>query len=73
MVTAGVEARLTTTLSAEATGFYRELYDLVHRAGPLPSPTIRQRRCVQDGIGRSYGAAAAGVRAAPGGAASRAG
>ncbi|HEY2743911.1 MAG TPA: TonB-dependent receptor [Polyangia bacterium] len=62
MVTAGVEARITRALSAEATGFYRELDDLVVRS-PLPSPTVAGA-LVQDGIGRSYGAQLL-VRAAP--------
>jgi hypothetical protein len=62
MVTAGVEARLTTWLSAEATGFYRALDDLVTRS-PLPSPSVAAA-LVQDGSGRSYGAQLV-VRAAP--------
>jgi carboxypeptidase family protein len=62
VATAGVEARLTATLSAEATGFYRQLDDLVTRS-PLPSPPVAAA-LVQDGIGRSYGAQLS-IRAAP--------
>ena len=62
MVTAGVEARLWATLSAEATGFYRQLDTLPTRS-PLPSPPVATA-LVQDGIGRSYGAQLL-VRAAP--------
>ncbi|MCU1277657.1 MAG: TonB family protein / TonB-dependent receptor, partial [bacterium] len=62
VATAGVEARLTATLSAEATGFYRALDELVTRS-PLPSPPVAGA-LVQDGVGRSYGAQLL-VRAAP--------
>ena len=62
VATAGVEARLTATLSVEATGFYRQLDDLVTR-NPLPSPPIAGA-LVQDGAGRSYGAQLL-LRAAP--------
>lgn len=62
VATAGVEARLTATLSAEATGFYRQLDELPTR-NPAPSPPIAGA-LVQDGIGRSYGAQLL-LRAAP--------
>jgi len=62
VATAGVEARITRTLSAEATGFYRQLDDLIARS-PLPSPPVATA-LVQDGSGRSYGAQLL-VRAAP--------
>ena len=62
VATAGVEARLWATLSAEATGFYRQLDELVTR-NPAPSPPVAGA-LVQDGIGRSYGAQLL-VRAAP--------
>src|SRR5207302_2726243 len=54
VATAGVEARLTATLSAEATGFYRALDELTTRS-PAPSPPVAGA-LVQDGVGRSYGA-----------------
>ena len=62
VATAGVEARLWATLSAEATGFYRQLDDLATR-NPAPSPPVAAA-LVQDGVGRSYGAQLL-VRAAP--------
>ncbi|HEX9104635.1 MAG TPA: hypothetical protein VF997_20635, partial [Polyangia bacterium] len=62
VATAGVEARLGAALSAEATGFYRQLDELPSRS-PLPSPPVAGA-LVQDGAGRSYGAQLL-VRAAP--------
>jgi hypothetical protein len=62
VATGGVEARLTSSLSVEATGFYRQLDDLVTRS-PLPSPPVAGA-LVQDGAGRSYGAQLL-LRAAP--------
>jgi len=62
VATAGVEARLTPMLSAEATGFYRQLDELATR-NPLPSPPVAGA-LVQDGAGRSYGAQLL-LRAAP--------
>ncbi|MCA1665475.1 MAG: TonB-dependent receptor, partial [Myxococcales bacterium] len=54
IATAGVEARLSATLSVEATGFYRQLDELPTR-NPAPSPPVAAA-LVQDGVGRSYGA-----------------
>ena len=62
VATAGIEARLTATLSAEATGFYRQFDDLIARS-LAPSPPVAGA-LVQDGVGRSYGAQLL-VRAAP--------
>jgi len=62
VATAGVEARLSATLSVEATGFYRQLDELPTR-NPAPSPPVATA-LVQDGIGRSYGAQLL-VRTAP--------
>jgi hypothetical protein len=52
-VAAGLTARLTGTLTAQAVGFYKYLDALVSRS-PLPSPDVA-RALVQDGEGRSYG------------------
>jgi hypothetical protein len=52
-LTAGVRVRATDTLTAEATGFYKQLDDLISR-NPLPAPPPGQA-LVQDGSGRSYG------------------
>ncbi len=62
VATAGVEARLVATLTAEATGFYRQLDDVVSRSA-LPSPAVAGA-LVQDGSGRAYGGQVL-VRAAP--------
>ena len=58
----GIEARLTARLSAEATGFHRQLDALVTR-NPAPSPPVAAA-LVQDGVGRSDGAQLL-LRAAP--------
>ena len=52
-VTAGGTVRITRLLTAEVTGFYRQLDDLVSRSA-LPSPPIGAA-LVQEGRGRSYG------------------
>jgi hypothetical protein len=45
--------KLTPTLTLEAIGFYKRLYDLVSRSA-LPSPPVAQA-LTQEGVGRSYG------------------
>ena len=50
---AGFSAKLRPTLTLEAVGFYKRLYDLVSRSSS-PSPAVGQS-LTQDGIGRSYG------------------
>jgi hypothetical protein len=62
VASAGVEARIVATLSAEATGFYRQLDDLPSRS-PSPSPAVAAA-LVEDGSGRAYGGQLL-VRAAP--------
>ena len=52
-VSGGASYKLTGTLTFEAVGFYKRLYDLVARSG-LPSPPVGQS-LEQTGIGRSYG------------------
>ncbi len=49
----GASYKLTGTLTLEAVGFYKRLYDLAARSG-LPSPPVGQS-LEQTGIGRSYG------------------
>jgi TonB family protein len=50
---AGFSAKLRPTLTLEAVGFYKHLYDLVSRS-QSPSPAVGQS-LTQDGTGRSYG------------------
>jgi TonB family protein len=49
----GASYKLTGTMTFEAVGFYKRLYDLAARSG-LPSPPVGQS-LEQTGIGRSYG------------------
>jgi TonB family protein len=49
----GGSFKLTPTLTLEAVGFYKYLYNLVSRSA-LPSPPLA-RALTQDGAGRSYG------------------
>lgn len=50
---AGFSAKLRPTLTLEAIGFYKHLYDLVSRSAS-PSPAVGES-LTQDGVGRSYG------------------
>jgi len=52
-VTAGASYKLRGTLTLEAVGFYKRLYDLTARSG-LSSPVVGQS-LLQTGIGRVYG------------------
>jgi TonB family protein len=52
-ISSGFSAKLRPTLTFEAVGFYKRLYDLVSRSS-APSPAVGQS-LTQDGIGRSYG------------------
>jgi outer membrane receptor protein involved in Fe transport len=49
----GVSVKVRPTLTFEAVGFYKRLYDLVSRS-EAQSPAVGQS-LTQDGIGRSYG------------------
>jgi TonB family protein len=52
-VSGGFSFKLRPTLTFEAVGFYKNLYDLVSRS-ELPAPPIA-RSLTQDSVGRSYG------------------
>ncbi len=52
-VTAGAKVRITGTLSAEVTGYYKYLWQLAMR-NDLPTPPLA-RVLVQDGVGQVYG------------------
>jgi TonB family protein len=52
-ISGGANAKLTPTLTFEAIGFYKYIYDLVSRSA-LDSPPLAEA-LTQDGVGRIYG------------------